>query len=64
MWGNSLDIKFADHYLFVQGIVEAIKSLNSRPDAMQAPAVCVLVTQLIECTSILAFSSYSFSFLC
>ncbi|KAM0840779.1 hypothetical protein ACQ4PT_059425 [Festuca glaucescens] len=47
----------------MEGIVRAISSLNSRPDAMQAPTVCVLVTQLIKCTSIAAFPSYSF-FLC
>ncbi|KAM0840777.1 hypothetical protein ACQ4PT_059425 [Festuca glaucescens] len=35
----------------MEGIVRAISSLNSRPDAMQAPTVCVLVTQLIKCTT-------------
>jgi hypothetical protein len=60
---RATNIKFADICLSVQGIVRAISSLNSRPDAMQAPTVCVLVTQLIKCTSIAAFPSYSF-FLC
>ncbi|XP_047070202.1 protein PAIR1-like isoform X4 [Lolium rigidum] len=35
----------------MEGIVRAISSLNSRPDAVQAPTVCVLVTQLIKCTT-------------
>ncbi|XP_071683968.1 uncharacterized protein [Lolium perenne] len=39
-----------------QGIVRAISSLNSRPDAMQAPTLCVLVTQLIKCTNLLFIS--------
>ena len=55
---HSLDIKFADLCLSVQGIVRAISSLNSRPDAMQAPTVCVLVTQLIKCTTIAAYSLF------
>ncbi|KAM0926324.1 hypothetical protein ACQ4PT_003440 [Festuca glaucescens] len=37
MMGHSVDIKFADLCLSVQGIVRAISSLHSRPDAMQAP---------------------------
>jgi hypothetical protein len=60
---RATNIKFADLCLSVQGIVRAISSLNSWPDAMQAPTACVLVTQLIKCTSIEAFPSYS-SFLC
>jgi hypothetical protein len=60
---RATNIKFADICLSVQGIVRAITSLNSWPDAMQAPTACVLVTQLIKCTSIAAFPSYSF-FLC
>ncbi|KAK1669105.1 hypothetical protein QYE76_057264 [Lolium multiflorum] len=46
----------------MEGIVRAITSLNSWPDAMQAPTACVLVTQLIKCTSIAAFPSSPFFF--
>jgi hypothetical protein len=59
---RATNIKFADICLSVQGIVRAISSLNSWPDAMQAPTACVLVTQLIKCTSIAAFPSSLFFF--
>lgn len=45
--------------LFAQGVVRAIRSVNSRPAAMQMMAVCKFMTQVILAISLpVSFSNF------
>jgi hypothetical protein len=39
--GDTVCCKLANACLYMQGVVRAIRSLNSRPAVMQMPVVCI-----------------------